>query len=180
MTKKREFSTCGHCGSPYPCAGRRVGYCSLECALRSRVRVAGPDDCWLWVGARNDRGYGQFRRFKTFHYAHRVAYELAHGALGERQVCHRCDNPGCCNPAHLFPGTARDNMQDMHSKGRWPADRVARGEAVGGSRLTEDDVRAIRRRIVAGEALRAIARQYCVSQGAIQGIAHGKTWKHVA
>ena len=71
--------------------------------------------CWTWTGKRYPTGYGRFGK----HYAHRVAYELAYGPIPEgMHVCHSCDNPPCCNPAHLWIGTPKDNMQDRERKGR--------------------------------------------------------------
>jgi hypothetical protein len=76
-----------------------------------------PDDCWEWRGNRNNRGYGKLGKI----YAHRVAYELASGPIPSGlEVMHSCDNPPCCNPAHLSVGTHADNMQDMARKGRHP------------------------------------------------------------
>ena len=71
--------------------------------------------CWIWRGPRHRQGYGRAGR----NVAHRIAFELAHGPFDRRlKVCHHCDNPPCVNPAHLFLGTQRDNVQDMVRKGR--------------------------------------------------------------
>lgn len=99
----------------------------LGIAFWSKVDRRAADECWPWLGHRNHRGYGRFtRRFgsgtsKSRHVpAARMAWELTH--LQEFPVghhaCHRCDNPPCCNPAHVFPGTDRDNMRDCVAKGR--------------------------------------------------------------
>lgn len=86
----------------------------------SQVEIMGNDECWPWMGAK----VGAYGRFTIKHnyqeYAHRVAYELGyHKQAGELYVCHHCDNPVCCNPSHLFLGTARDNVMDSVDKGRW-------------------------------------------------------------
>ena len=81
------------------------------------------DACWLWLAARDKNGYGWFhlgarprRRAKR---AHRVAWEFTNGSsAGDMCVLHRCDNPPCCNPSHLFLGTKADNMTDKVTKGR--------------------------------------------------------------
>ena len=86
----------------------------------SNVRIGAPDECWEWAGARNHSGYGcaWFRadghRFKL---AHRVAHYLSSGEF-PTVVMHLCDNPPCCNPAHLRGGTQRDNVADCIRKGR--------------------------------------------------------------
>lgn len=150
-------------------------------------RSGGPDACWLWKGATR-RGYGQFgsgRRSNDTQRAHRVAYELAHGAIPAGQcVCHRCDNPACCNPAHLFLGTHAENMADMHAKERYgwrtKPEAMARGERAGGAKLAEEQVREIRRKYSAGGvSQRALASEYGVTQSAISAVTSGRRWVHV-
>ena len=90
--------------------------------LWSNVLIKGADDCWEWQASCNPRnGYGFFRhssRKKSIG-AHRFAYEVSSGVSpGKLHVCHTCDNPKCCNPAHLFLGTPLDNMRDKIAKNR--------------------------------------------------------------
>lgn len=115
------LATCAHCGGAFTRRGSGSGmfkHCSLECALWGRVdKSGGPEACWPWTGARH-KGYGMIGIARKKHGTHRVAYALATGDPGDLHVCHACDNPPCCNPAHLFLGTHQDNMRDLVAKGR--------------------------------------------------------------
>lgn len=82
------------------------------------VAVGAPDECWPWQRGRAG-GYGILHLNGKTAYAHRRAYELTHGEIpADLYICHKCDNPPCCNPAHLWPGTAKENTQDSIAKGR--------------------------------------------------------------
>jgi len=108
--------------------------------------------------------------------AHRVAWELKKGRpIPDGQcVLHHCDNPLCVNPDHLFDGTHADNVRDRDGK-----NRQARGVQHGQSKLTDDDVRQIRRDSADGMTQREIAKKFGVSQRAIFFVLRGVTWKHV-
>lgn len=82
------------------------------------VKRGEPAECWPWTRAHNGRGYGRLRFKGKYEAAHRVAFELAAGRRPELHVLHSCDNPKCCNPAHLREGTALDNSRDMVERGR--------------------------------------------------------------
>lgn len=94
-------------------------------------------------------------------------------------VCHRCDNPPCCNPAHLFLGSNRDNVDDMVKKGRAPGG-TSKGEAHGGSKLSDAKVLEIRRIWGEGKTKqRELAALYGVDQQVIWSVVNRRTWKHV-
>jgi hypothetical protein len=85
--------------------------------LWSRVDKTG--DCWVWLGSGTTDRYGQIRVGSKMVYVHRLAYELTYGVIpAGMSVLHRCDNPSCCRPEHLFLGTQQDNIRDMENKGR--------------------------------------------------------------
>ena len=77
------------------------------------------DGCWEWQGYRNPLGYGRMRKDGKKHLAHRISYTLFVGEIPEgKMLCHKCDNPSCVNPDHLFVGTNQDNVSDCIAKGR--------------------------------------------------------------
>lgn len=123
------------------------------------------DGCWEWKATKNQDGYGRVKRMNKLESAHRVAYEVYVGPLNGLQVLHRCDNPSCVNPQHLFLGTVQDNNRDKAIKNR-----------VYGRKLTADDVRDIRKDT---RLQRIIADDYQISQQLISHIKSYRTWKHV-
>lgn len=147
---------------------------------------AGPGACWPWTGAKDGSGYGRFHvglSRNSSKLAHRVAFGLAFGTEPEA-VCHRCDNPTCCNPSHLFGGTRAENNADMVTKGRhWLAvnpEAATKGEAHGAARLNDDAVRLIRRLYGSGGvSQRALATFFGVCQRTITKIVRGEGWTHV-
>lgn len=149
-------------------------------------RSGGPDACWPWTRSRTDDGYGKVSLGKsgTMGRAHRVAYELAVGPIPDGLVvCHRCDSPSCCNPAHLFVGTVTENNHDRDAKGHHGShtrpERRARGEKNARAKLTAESVRAIREQARSGKLQREIAAEFGVSQQAIGRVLSGRRWGHV-
>lgn len=149
---------------------------------RYLAKIAPPDvnGCRVWTAAVDGAGYGRFQigtfaEQKTV-FAHRFGLEqhLGHPIPDDAVVMHSCDNPPCQTPSHLSLGAHADNVSDKIAKGRDP-----RGEDASWSRLTEDDVRAIRTRASQGEPTSRLAREYGVTHGAALAAIRRKTWAHV-
>lgn len=148
----------------------------------SKVVRLSPDGCWEWRGATN-RGYGQFHIGKSHSsvmLSHRVAYGLTYGTLPEA-VCHRCDNPLCCNPSHLFGGTRADNNRDMHDKNRHAKELPGlRGQKHHMAKLSDDDVESIRAQYAEGGVTqRDLAKRYGVCQRSINKAVRNISFKNV-
>ena len=132
--------------------------------------------CWLWNGAYTGNGYPAFTpSHNGYDGAHRWAYRLYVGEVGDKLVCHSCDNPACVNPAHLFLGTHKDNQQDCSKKGRLGG-RVRPGQRNGMAKLTNQQAEEIRK---AGKTLTAtqLAVSYEVCKQTICNILNGKSFK---
>lgn len=146
----------------------------------SKVNIKGPYDCWDWTGSLygGSGGYGGFKLAAyTKKRAHRVAYEIANGPIPDGMfVCHSCDRPACCNPKHLWLGTAAENNLDRTLKGRTVFGNQS-GEANGAARLTAPQVAYIKRLIEAGYNNCEIARWYEVHHATISQIRRQKTWE---
>lgn len=205
--------TCGHCGATFsrrPSVQKRYGvpvsFCSKTCSSRGRKkahlddvfwrRVAIVDDatsCWEFNRPPSLIRYGRITVDGRSMGAHRAAWEVSFGPIPDGLfVLHRCDNPPCVRPEHLFLGTAEDNARDRANKGRTarqPGDRhglrkhpecVARGESHGGSRLTEEQVRQIRlRQAQGGTTHEKLASEFGVSRTTVTLICLRKTWRHI-
>lgn len=147
---------------------------------RDRIAFAGPDDCWLWTGGTDDKGYGSVWARGKMRLAHREAYEAKNGAGSAKGlvVRHRCDTPLCVNHGHLLLGTQADNVRDMVER-----QRQARGAANGHAKLTEADVMVIRATHISGSSThshRALARQFGVRHAVIGKIIRRERWGHVS
>lgn len=138
--------------------------------------------CWEWTASTKPFGYGQFNlKTKTLN-AHKISWELINGDTNGLHVLHKCDNPRCVNPLHLFLGTDADNKKDMVSKGRQASidKTVHRGESNGYHKLTAGQVRDIRSRNVSGFGRKAqLAREFGISQSTLGRIISGKAWSHI-
>lgn len=142
------------------------------------AKVEKTDTCWLWIGSVNEHGYGKMYvgldssgRRRTDK-AHRISYRLSHGEIPfNSPLLHKCDNPKCVNPDHLFIGTQLDNIQDMKRK-----NRHAHGET-SYAKITAEQARSI---IQDPRPQRQIAKDYGLCQQTISRIKLGINWKHLS
>lgn len=141
-------------------------------------------DCWLYLGATNGRGYGVVgvwverangRPWRNG-YVHRVVYEAVKGPIPEgMEIAHSCDVRNCVRPEHLSLMTHRENEDDKLAKRR-----QSHGEHRWSAKLTEDDVREIRRRHSAGESAYSLAKAFNISSSSAENVVNRKRWRHVA
>jgi len=149
----------------------------------NHVLIGAPDDCWEWQSGRFTTGYGVVN-LPNGHQAHasRVAYILTNGDIPDAlKVCHKCDNPPCCNPAHLFTGTQAENLADMRRKGRQGKPGYKPGMQVGeknnSSKLSWEKVAQIRRLLAEGQTYKEVAEAFGVSRPLISLINTNKLWR---
>lgn len=171
---------------------------SIKARIIDKARSFWPIDkgCWEWPGSRNPRsGYGQISTSiagkPVLFTAHRAMWEALYGPT-TLCVLHRCDNPACFRPDHLFLGTHKDNTKDMFAKGRQQdylkqargmahgsvkhPERLKRGEDNASAKIAASDVRAIRASV---ETLAVLARRYEMTEAGISAVRRRKTWKHL-
>ena len=134
-----------------------------------------PNGCWLWTDHHDECGYGKYRANKRMFLAHRFSYEIHNGQIPEgKEIMHRCDNPPCCNPAHLRAGSHKENCQDRTAKGR---DILFSGERNGKSKLTSSQVLRIRELPLPPEV---IAEMFRISITQVKRLRNFQQWKHLA
>ena len=155
----------------------------VEARFWSKVSIVDDDtSCWEWQASKHPDGYGTFSwsggpfEVKTPG-AHRVAFFLTNGFAPEN-TCHRCDNPPCVRPSHLFAGTQVENIADRHAKGR-SRGAIQIGEANHNAKLTEDAVLAIRHEVATGNPEEAVAAAHGISRATVTLIRQGAIWAHV-
>ena len=147
---------------------------SAEARFMSKTMPEPNSGCWLWIGSTRKDGYGRFslRDSKPI-LAHRASYELfCEAPANDMKVCHKCDNPSCVNPDHLFIGTQRDNVIDAVSKGKF----FGRNHCIGNGKLTADQAKEIK---ISTKPQKDLAAQFNVSISSIQKIKYGKFWNWV-
>lgn len=147
----------------------------------SKVRKADEDGCWEWTAHRQNKGYGLFAmssRRKAPMLAHRVSYELELGPIPHGQsVLHRCDNPACVRPSHLFLGTIADNNADMRAKGR-QGHGAPRGQNAHNALFTNEQVLLMRKTYSPIEYAKA-ALAFGTSPQNAHRILNRKSWRHI-
>jgi len=157
----------------------------------TKVRIAGPDECWLWTSSITPSGYGEFHiggREGRAIGAHRLSFAMSNGVNAVTlHVCHTCDNPPCVNPIHLFSGTDQDNVNDCIAKGRAAVGEKMSAALIGNMprgaehhnvKLTAEQVRLIRQAYAGGNiSWLQLAKQFHVSPSSIQAIIQRRTWK---
>lgn len=146
--------------------------------FRAKITATPQGECWPWGSYKDTCGYGKFKIGQKQHMAHRISYLIAIGPIPKWATVlrHSCDNPGCVNPAHLQPGTQKDNAADRKARGR---EGKHQGELNGRSIVHASDIEEIRRSVSAGTRQTAIAKEYGITKQAVWRIVHNVTWSHL-
>jgi hypothetical protein len=154
---------------------RRTQTRTLAEALEKYLPDRPEGQCWVWKGYIGLNGYGSLNHGGIPRGAHRVVYEALVGSIPEGLFLrHSCDNPPCCNPAHLIPGTAKDNAGDMVSR-----ERQCRGSKNHSAKLDEETVLKIRREHKQGRTNKELAAEYGLTPTPMSQLLRGITWRHV-
>lgn len=185
MAEPNLIRVCRNCDKPLTNRAVRK-YCSFSCwkshcatsyhdRFWAKVQKTSVDGCWLWMARRDKYGYGVFGISNKTHLAHRVSWMIENGKLPHgKQVLHRCDNPPCVNPLHLFDGDPAVNFADCKAKGRVS---FRMGEYGPMAKLTVAKVLDIRSSTL---SLKAIASKHRISPNYVCSIRNGRAWKVLA
>lgn len=185
-------TTCRVCEKPITIAASMydsgVRCCSKQCQAQGqrkqperiwRFGERTEQGCLTWTRSRHKWGYGFIRVDEQAQLVHRIAWELTYGPIPDGLwVLHRCDNPPCFEPTHLFLGTQADNTADMDAKGRRRS-RAVHGAEQGSALLTDDIVRQIRAQRFQGMTLKSIAAAHGIHVSTVSLVANRKSWRHV-
>lgn len=182
-----EQFVCPVCDAAFllpPSIAARRRYCSKACRSDAEYAAAlqrfwasieRVGECWEWTGTRDEDGYGEAHLRSRKIRAHRLAWQFVHGEPpGNHHVLHTCDNPPCIRPAHLFLGDNKANAIDRVRKGRFLD--LRQGENNAGSKLFEEQVRAIRTSVETPDFL---AAAFGVTKGTIYAVRARRTWWHL-
>lgn len=154
------------------------------------IHVPGIGKCWLWTGATDRYGYGNLKSFGKG-LAHRISFEIKNGLIEHgKSICHRCDNPACVNPDHLFIGTHKENMMDAAKKGRMASgerngtktkpETRPRGELCSFAKLNEHAVKELRKEYsMGGITMEKIALKHGITTVTAWKVINRKSWAHI-
>ncbi len=189
---QKECESCGKTFHFPPNRLSKARFCSKQCYGSGKlgseenfwagVLKGNPDECWEWQRARSGGRYGNLKFRDHFIYAHRLAWILTYGPIDDptMNVLHKCDNPPCCNPTHLWLGTIADNVHDMVAKGRWAKTHPGKKNPMGlhpKARFTHETATLIRERYLNGEKQADLAVEYGVHNNTISKIVLGRRYK---
>jgi hypothetical protein len=154
----------------------RLKWAPLAERFWANIDKRGHDECWGWKAHTNDAGYGMLGLGNKSVRAHRFSYELHYGPIPNGlHVCHKCDNPPCCNPAHLFLGDDIANIQDKVEKGRA---RRPQGKGRGYSAFTNEQAQELREQFErANVSMRKFAQMHNVNRATMRNIIRGFVYK---
>lgn len=183
LWRRKNSRQCKKCSEDFVGKGRDREYCSTKCKILHHI-IRKRSGCWEWKGELHPNGYGYTTDYETGKrtHVHRISYTLFKGEIPlGLYVCHACDNRKCCNPDHLWVGSAKENMQDAKDKGRMEHVKLCapKGEKNANSKIKEEDVRKIRQEIDSGKRCTVIAREYGISSTVVYYIRDRKAWKHL-
>lgn len=166
------LKSCKHCDGKFE-SERSTKYCSLDCALWSRVKKT-ERGCWDWIGAQATGGYGTFKWNGNAYRSNRAALIVTVGQPpGGADALHSCDRPCCCNPLHLRWGTHKENMADRLKRGRA---NMPKGESHHRASLTFDQVAQIKQLLGKRRQI-DIALDFGIPRSRVADIAAGRSWK---
>jgi len=166
---------CPYCKKIFHARCASQFYCSIICSFWDKIQIKSPNKCWNWIAGKDTDGYGVFAIKRKQIKAHRYMWEITHGMiLFHYHVLHKCDNPSCVNPNHLWLGTNYENIIDCINK-----DRHTRGERNSRAKLTDKKVFEIRKAFTEGKGNVEIAKKHRVHRATIWGIRCNGKWSHV-
>jgi hypothetical protein len=157
--------------------GKNPKYINAYDYFLQKVDISSPNSCWPWLGSLREGGHGSWA-YRCYQNGTKIAsreiFKLFKGDPGILYVCHLCGNARCCNPDHLYLGTPKENQQD-----RLKHNTSNRGSRCGTAKLTEENVKEIKKLIKNKIKLKEIAEVFKVSESTIKAIKQKKNWAHI-